>query len=143
MTTFTPTSQIIAYNSETWTDGQSSIEIIGSIRKDDPLVKFRCNLLKATDNTAKLKAYYHLGKYLLSRPTKTSSISPYTVKAAKRCYALFEEAGEEYISRNDSIAIRTLGRCSKTKFEELRQQVLTTVLAGARILEEDNLSSIF
>ena len=141
----TITSQTIAYNSETWTDGQSSTELIGPIRKDNPFIKFRCNLIRATDNTARLTAYYHLGKYLLTRPTKlpTNNISPYTIKAAKRCYTLFEEFGEDFISRNDSITIKTLGRCSKAKFEELRQQVFSSVLAGARVSEEDNLSSVF
>ena len=61
----------------------------------------------------------------------TNKVSPYTVKAAKRYYTLFEDFGEDLIQRNNSIIIKTLGRCSKVKFEELRHQVFSSVLAGA------------
>jgi hypothetical protein len=142
MTASTPNT--IAFNSQTWTDGQFSTETIGPIRKDDPIVKFRCHLLLASDNIARLQAYYSLGKFLISRTAKTSPKLPdYTIRAAKRCFALFQEVGEDQIGKDPSITVKILARCSKAKLEEIKQSLLLSMLAGARGSEEDNLLPIF
>jgi hypothetical protein len=139
------TLNILAYDNSTWTDGLSTVEQIGPIRQNDPIIRFRCDQLRATNNTAKLLAYYQLGRYLITKPSRLSThhLKNYTLRAAKRCYALYEGIETDLIGKDPSITIPFLVRCSKAKLQELRDNILiSTILAGAREIEEDNLSPV-